>query len=221
MLGGSLLQTSKTLSEDDREHIDTIAVSAKRMNHLIADLLDVTRIEGGKRLPIEPTAVPVGEILGEAEDLFRAQASVASVSIEYEYDESMPPVYADRHRIMQVLSNLIGNSLKFTPPGGRITARAEVKNGEVLFTVADTGPGVPKEHQRDIFSPYWQAKRTERLGAGLGLPIAKGIVEAHGGRIWVESDPGRGSRFYFTLPVATGEKPAERVTSAAGSEARR
>jgi signal transduction histidine kinase len=97
-----------------------------------------------------------------------------------------------------------------------------VKNGEVLFTVADTGPGVPKEHQRDIFSPYWQAKRTERLGAGLGLPIAKGIVEAHGGRIWVESEAGRGSRFYFTLPVAErGEGSGVSVTSAAGSEARR
>jgi signal transduction histidine kinase len=215
MLGASLLQTSKTLSPDDREQIETIAVSAKRMSHLIADLLDVTRVEGGKRLPIDPAPVPLDKLFSEAEDLFRAQAGVASVTIEYGYDESLPPVYADRHRVMQVLSNLIGNSLKFTPPGGRITVRAETKDGEVLLSVADTGPGIPKRHLEDIFSPYWQAKRTERLGAGLGLPIAKGIVEAHGGRIWAESEPGRGTCFYFTLPVAVG---AESVTSAAGSE---
>jgi signal transduction histidine kinase len=88
----------------------------------------------------------------------------------------------------------------------------------VLFMVNDTGPGIPKEHLHDIFSPYWQAKRTERLGAGLGLPIAKGIVEAHGGRIWVESEPGRGTSFYFTLPLA---EAAVTGASAAGSEARR
>jgi signal transduction histidine kinase len=221
-LGASLLQTSKTLAADDREQIDTISVSARRMSHLIADLLDVTRIEGGKRLPIEPVPVPVGEILSEAEDLFRAQAGVASVSIEYDADESLPPVHADRNRIMQVVSNLIGNSLKFTPPGGSIAVRARKEKAEVRFAVEDTGPGIPKEHLQDIFSPYWQAKRTERMGAGLGLPIAKGIVEAHGGRIWVESEPGRGTRFYFTLPVAAPDQPnAERVTAAAGSAARR
>ncbi|HKR63041.1 MAG TPA: ATP-binding protein, partial [Thermoanaerobaculia bacterium] len=215
-LGASLLQTSKSLSSDDREQIDTIAVSARRMSRLIADLLDVTRVEGGKRLPIDPAPVTVADIFSEADDIFRAQAGVAQVSIVYEHDDALPPVHADRHRVMQVLSNLIGNSLKFTPPGGRITARAEAHESEVLFTVSDTGPGIPKKHLHDIFNPYWQAKRTERLGAGLGLPIAKGIVESHGGHIWVESEPGRGTRFYFTLPVA-----AESVTAAAGSAARR
>ncbi len=218
MLGASLLQTSSTLSPDDREQIETMAVSAKRMSHLIADLLDVTRVEGGKRLPIDPAPVSLDKLFSEADDLFRAQAGAASVFIEYGYDESLPPVHADRHRVMQVLSNLIGNSLKFTPPGGRIKVRAEAKGDDVLLSVADTGPGIPKRHLEDIFSPYWQAKRTERLGAGLGLPIAKGIVEAHGGTIWAESEPGRGTCFYFTLPVAAA---AEHATSAAGSEARR
>jgi signal transduction histidine kinase len=121
---------------------------------------------------------------------------------------------------MQVLSNLIGNSLKFTPPGGRIAVSATLRDDEVLFAIADTGPGIPHEHLSDIFSPYWQAKRTERLGAGLGLPIAKGIVEAHGGRIWVESEQGNGTQFYFTLPLHT---PAERelVTTVAESATRR
>ncbi len=139
--------------------------------------------------------------------------------MEYRAARGLPPVHADRHRVMQVLSNLIGNSLKFTPPGGRITVEARDTDGHALFTVADTGPGIAQENLSDIFSPYWQAKRAERLGAGLGLPIAKGIVESHGGRIWVESEPERGTTFSFTLPLA--ETATEVSATAAGSEARR
>jgi signal transduction histidine kinase len=201
-LGASLLLTSQTLSADDREQVETMQVSAERMSRLIADLLDVTRLEGGKRLPVEPAPVGVAELLREAEELFRSQAAVAGVSIEQECEPCGGAVFADHHRIMQVLSNLMGNSLKFTPPGGTITVRAEPHHDGVLFTIADTGPGIPREHLSHIFTPYWQAKRAERLGAGLGLPIAKGIVEAHGGRIWADSDPGTGTRFYFTLPAA-------------------
>jgi len=212
-LGTSLLKMSNTLSDEDREQVEAIEVSGRRMAKLIEDLLDVTRLEGGKRLPIEPGTVEPAELLREAEEIFRAQAAVASVSIDYEADESLPPVYADRHRVMQVMSNLIGNSMKFTPPGGRIEVRAkQLEDHAVLFSISDTGPGIPKEHLSHIFSPYWQAKRAERLGAGLGLPIAKGIVEAHGGRIWVESEPDQGTDFYFTLPV-----DASALTSAAGS----
>ncbi|HUP47208.1 MAG TPA: ATP-binding protein [Thermoanaerobaculia bacterium] len=117
---------------------------------------------------------------------------------------------------MQVFS-LIGNSLKFTPAGGLISCRAEGgEAGQVLFTVADSGPGIPKEHLGDIFSPYWQAKRTERMGAGLGLPIAKGIIEAHGGTIWVESEEGSGTRFHFTLPVAAERADRDQEMSAEG-----
>jgi signal transduction histidine kinase len=222
ILGSSMLQMSPTLADEDREQLETIEASAKRMNRLIADLLDVTRLEGGKRLPIEPARVQAAELLREADELFRAQAAVASVTVEYHVEDNLPPVYADHHRVMQVLSNLIGNSLKFTPPAGRITASANRHDGMVRFLIGDTGPGIPHEHLSDIFSPYWQAKRTERLGAGLGLPIAKGIVEAHGGRIWAESDQGEGTKFYFTLPIDR-EWPADRepVTSAEGSATRR
>lgn len=213
-LGASLLQTSEALSEEDREQIDTIETSAQRMNRLIQDLLDVTRLEGGKDLPIEPETVDPVELVAEAEELFRAQAAVASVTMIYEIPDSLPPVRADRHRVGQVLSNLIGNSMKFTPPGGSITVTASNEGDHVSFRVADTGPGIPKENLDAIFGRYWQAKRTERMGAGLGLPIAKGIVEAHGGRIWVESEHGSGTQFYFTLPldpetIATGSVAAE------------
>ena len=217
-LGASLLQTSENLSDDDREQLDAIVVSARRMSRLIADLLDVTRLEGGKRLPIEPAPVAVTEVLHEAQELFRVQASVATVSIDYDAPGGAV-VHADRDRVMQVLSNLIGNALKFTPPGGRISVRAALRDAEVLVSVSDTGPGIPHEHLDHIFNPYWQAKRAERLGAGLGLPIARGIVEAHGGRIWAESEPGEGTTFFFTLPLERDAQPADALTSAVGSAA--
>lgn len=216
-LGASLLQMSETLSDDDREQVDTIVLSAKRMSRLIEDLLDITRLEGGKRLPIQPERVEPRELLDETHELFKAQAASQSVTLQF-HAENVPPVHADRHRVMQVLSNLIGNALKFTPAGGIITARAERRDSVVQFLVADTGPGIPKENLADVFSPYWQAKRAERLGAGLGLPIAKGVVESHGGKIWVESEPGHGTRFYFTLPVHVESAAA---TSEAESQARR
>ncbi|HEX7708330.1 MAG TPA: ATP-binding protein [Thermoanaerobaculia bacterium] len=207
-LGASLLQMSTTLSDEDREQIDTMEVSAGRMKRLIEDLLDVTRLEGGKRLPIDAAPLAVGELLEETQELFRVQATVASISMEYSVPDDLPLLLVDRHRIMQVMSNIIGNSMKFTPPGGRITVAATAEGNHVRMTVADTGPGIPTDDLGAIFSPYWQAKRTERMGAGLGLPIAKGIVEAHGGAIWAESEPGEGTTFHFTLPLPDSEQLA-------------
>ncbi|HXG58312.1 MAG TPA: GAF domain-containing sensor histidine kinase [Thermoanaerobaculia bacterium] len=211
-LGSSLLKTSGHLSDEDREQIETIELSARRMDRLISDLLDVTRLEGGKRLPIEASRVDVETLFVETYEIFRAQAAAGSVTLQYEIGRGVSAVHADHHRVQQVLSNLIGNSLKFTPAGGVVAFRADARNGEIVFTVSDTGPGIPPENLDKVFTPYWQAKRTERMGAGLGLPIAKGIVESHGGRIWVESEPGKGARFRFTLPA--GRTAAERVSEA-------
>ena len=204
-LGASLLQTSESISPEDREQLDIIGLSASRMSRLIEDLLDVTRLEGGKRLPIDPAPLEVEPLFEETYELFKAQAATSSITLRHGTGGKVPKVYADHHRVLQVLSNLIGNAMKFTPNGGMISFRADPQDDHVLFTVADTGPGIPKKNLQDIFNPYWQAKRAERLGAGLGLPIAKGIVEAHGGQIWVESEQGRGTRFLFTLPIARKE----------------
>jgi len=217
-LAASLLKVSDGIPQEDREQIETIDLSAKRMSRLIADLLDVTRLEGGKRLPIQPERVEVSSIFRETYDLFKAQAMAGSITLQCQPADGSA-VHADRHRILQVMSNLIGNSLKFTPAGGVVTFSAEPREDHVLITVSDTGPGIPTRHLSDIFSPYWQAKRTERLGAGLGLPIAKGIVEAHGGRIWAESEQGSETKFFFTLPVANA--PREVATASAESPARR
>jgi signal transduction histidine kinase len=199
----AVMLAARLMKEETRsEELETIELSAQRMRRLIEDLLDVTRLEGGKQLPLEPAPLEVQPLLQETYELFKTQAATSSIALRYDAGDDVPPVYADHHRVAQVLSNLIGNSMKFTPADGRITMRAARKGDHVLFTVSDTGPGIPQKNLNDIFNPYWQAKRTARLGAGLGLPIAKGIVEAHGGRIWAESEPGRGTTFYFTLPVA-------------------
>jgi signal transduction histidine kinase len=221
-LAASLLRGDSNIPDEDREQLEIISLSANRMSRLIQDLLDVTRLEGGKKLPIEPTRVEVEPLLHEAHELFKVQATASGITLQHEA-ENVPPIRADLHRVMQVLSNLIGNAMKFTPHGGTITIRARAKNGDVLFTVSDTGSGIPREHLGDIFNPYWQAKRTERLGAGLGLSITKGIVEAHGGRIYVDSTPNAGTTFSFTLPRdhSAEEEETAGATRSAESRARR
>ena len=175
--------------------------AGERMNRLIQDLLDVKRIENG-RLMVEPRSVPALPLLIEAVEMLRPLAAASSWSSCSTRCEELPHVNADPHRVQQVLSNLIGNAIKFTPRGGRITMRGERLANEVRLAVTDTGPGIPAEQLPHVFGQYWQGSRADRRGIGLGLAIAKGIVEGHDGRIWVESTVGEGSSFYFTLPVA-------------------
>jgi signal transduction histidine kinase len=121
-----------------------------------------------------------------------------------------------------VFENLIGNALKFTPKGGRVTVAAKAEDKDVVFSVADTGSGIPPESLSHIFDRFWQAsKRAGRLGAGLGLPITKGIIEAHEGRIWVESAPGHGSAFFFTVPIAPAEDSTTGIKTRMESARRR
>jgi signal transduction histidine kinase len=108
----------------------------------------------------------------------------------------------DGARVQQVISNLVGNAVKFTPAGGRVAIEAVEADGVVRVMVRDTGQGIAKEELPHVFGQFWQAGRADRRGIGLGLAIAHGIIEAHGGQIWVESEPGQGSTFHFTLPVA-------------------
>jgi signal transduction histidine kinase len=135
--------------------------------------------------------------------MLRPLASGSSIVMEASVAADLPAVLADAARIQQVLSNLVGNAVKFTPRQGRITVAADRLETEVRFAVIDTGPGIPPEQVPHIFGRFWQARSSDRRGLGLGLAIAKGIVEAHNGRIWVESQVGAGSTFYFTLPSVT------------------
>jgi PAS domain S-box-containing protein len=186
-----------------RRQAEIMRRAADRMNRLIQDLLDVKRIESG-RLAVEPRPAAPGALVAEAVEMLRPLATAGSLALEAEVGEDAPQVLADPPRVQQVLSNLVGNAIKFTPAGGRVALRAEpLPDWEVRFVVADTGPGIPPEELPHVFGQFWQARHTDRRGIGLGLAIAKGIVEAHGGRIWVESQVGVGSNFYFTLPAAT------------------
>jgi signal transduction histidine kinase len=184
-----------------RRQIEVIQRSAHRANRLISDLLDVARIQAGG-MAVEPVPVETASLVQEAVEAAAPLATGKKVRLEREVPEHLPDVCSDRDRILQVFGNLIGNAIKFTPEGGQITVRVENETQAVRFAVCDTGPGIPPENLTHVFDRYWQAKSTAKLGTGLGLSIAKGIVEAHGGRIWVESEPGHGASFMFTLPAA-------------------
>ena len=184
----------------DLQQVRVIRRSAEQMTGLIQDLVEVIAMETGapalhlERIAAAPLPAGVAE-------LFQAQADEKGVRLECESDPGLPPVEADRGRLLQVFSNLLGNALKFTPPGGTVTLRAAPGSGFVHFSVADTGPGISPEHLDHVFDRFWRARREARGGLGLGLAIARGIVEAHGGRIWAESVVGEGSTFHFTVPA--------------------
>ena len=194
----------------EERYIGMIRRAADRMDRLIEDLLDVTRIESG-RLSIEAHVQPLGGVVAETVGMLRLVASAEGIALRTDIPADPPRVCFDAPRIQQVLSNLLGNALKFTPSGGTVTVSvASHGAGGAIVTIADTGPGIAAEQIPHVFGSFWQGQRTDRRGIGLGLAIAKGIVEAHGGEIWVESEAGQGSRFYFTLPPA-GRVPAVTV----------
>jgi PAS domain S-box-containing protein len=208
ILGNASMLLQMPLDEEQRgRQLQVIQRSAERMNRLIQDLLDVARLHAGQKLALEPQPLDLAPVLTEACESFQPQVREKNQRLECLVASDLPPVRADRDRLMQVLSNLIGNAVKFTPGQGRIAVEAKPVEGEMRLTVTDTGPGIPADDLGSIFDPYWQARTTARLGAGLGLPIAKAVVESHGGRIWVESRLGEGSTFTFTLPLAGTREP--------------
>jgi PAS domain S-box-containing protein len=179
--------------------------SATRMNDLIQDLLDVAVVEAGE-LKVERARLSAADLAREVVETQRPLASSSGIEMRLEMGRDVRDVWGDRNRLLRVLDNLIGNALKFTKDGGHITVGIAPSAREVVFSVADTGPGMAPESVAHVFDRFWQAAgRASRLGAGLGLPIARGIVEAHGGRMWVESTVGHGSTFFFTIPVAPAE----------------
>jgi PAS domain S-box-containing protein len=181
---------------------EAIERAARRMDRLIQDLLDVVVLEAG-RLRLERTALSPGELIGEAADMQQALAASSSINLRVDVASDVPIILGDRDRLLQVFENLIGNALKFTEAGGQVTVGAARGPSEAVFWVADTGRGMTAVELAQVFDRFWQASaRSGRLGAGLGLPITKGIVEAHDGRIWAESAPGRGSTFVFSIPLA-------------------
>jgi PAS domain S-box-containing protein len=198
---------------DTRESAEVIGRVASEMNRLIEDLLDGTRIEAG-RLMIEPGRLSALHLVSDVVGLHCPLVSSRGHELRLSLPDDLPDLWADRGRLLQVFDNLLGNAVKFTQPGGCITLGAETQETTVLFWVADTGPGIPWEHQPHLFDRFWQARPAGRAGAGLGLPIVKGIVEAHGGDVSVKSVPGQGSSFSFTIPICESAPDVHAASSA-------
>jgi PAS domain S-box-containing protein len=188
------------------ENLSLIRSAAKQMDGLIQDLLDVTRAEAGQlRVDMQPIAV--SELINRALATLRPLLDNAGVTLDVDSAPALT-VMADAPRIGQVLSNLVGNAIKFTPAPGRVSIAVSRTDEGARISVSDTGTGIGREVLPHVFDRYWQMPHASirARGAGLGLPIARGIVHAHGGRIWVESEVGKGSVFSFTLALAeTGD----------------
>ena len=185
-----------------KTNINTIISEGERLTDLINDLLDVTKIEAGK-VEWEMKPVSVAEIIKLASDITSSTFEQHGLELECDVENDLPEITGDKYRLEQVLINLFSNAIKFTE-NGYIRCRAWMINSEILISVKDTGEGINKDDQESVFEKFRQVSivpKDKPRGTGLGLPICKEIVNRHGGRIWVESEPGKGSTFSFTLPV--------------------
>jgi len=188
-----------------RQQVDLIQRAVTRMSGLVEDLLTAANIDAG-HFAVEPAAVSPRELVSEACAHTMPIAMAKGVSlVEVKEPAQLPPVAADRARVLQVLTNLIGNGVKFSPVAGVLRVATEPVAGAVRFCVSDSGPGIAPHERERLFDRYWTGRNQGR-GLGLGLFIAERIVHAHGGRLWVESAPGRGASFYFTLPLAASSE---------------
>ena len=198
---GSMLQAEVDWGPDERrEFLETIEQEAERLNRIVGNLLDLSRIQGGTLVPArdwhDPTLI-LRETLHRLAPITREHRLLLDVS------DDLPPVYIDPVEIDQVVANLVENAVKYTPPGAEIRVTAEVADGELRVSVADSGPGVPSEALARLFEPFYRAPKTQSVrGSGLGLAVAHGLITAHGGRIWVENGNGHGARFSFAIPSA-------------------
>jgi signal transduction histidine kinase len=210
-MNSTLLQR-RIADADARRNLGSIERAVARMETLIRDLVDATRIEHGE-LEVTMQDEPVGAIVEEAMELFSPLARARGIAIETSTTGGDAIVSCDRGRLLQVLGNLLGNALKFTPEGGRVVVRTHDGEDVVRFEVEDSGPGIKPEHLPHIFERYWNS---DRRGTGLGLFIAQSIVRAHGGQIRVRSEPGLGATFSFTVPrrswgSVSSDKPSDQI----------
>lgn len=212
--------TAGPTNDTQKECLNMALDGANRLGRLISDLLDVSRIEAG-RLRLAKREVDINKLLENLRDSYKGSMLEKKIALEFNITRDVPKVFGDPDKITQVVTNLIDNALKFTNEGGRITvavtekvlmADPEQANGFVEVSVADTGLGIPKDEVERIFEKFYQIGShltRQSGGSGLGLSIAKSLVEAHGGKISVQSELGKGSRFIFTLPRYAGQKESE------------
>jgi CheY-like chemotaxis protein len=192
----------KNAAKDDKEISEISQLvdnSISLMEKLIVDLLDFSKIEAGT-FTVERTPCSPMEIARQASQILSLAVQEKKLQYNLEVNENLPEIICEKGRIIQVLSNLIGNAIKFSPPGGIVKLTVLEQKDFIVFSVSDNGPGIKEENLKFIFQQFWQSKETASLGTGLGLSIAKGIVDAHGGKIWAESIFGKGTTVSFTVP---------------------
>jgi signal transduction histidine kinase len=198
------------LTEKQIHYLTRVRSNTQHLAGLINDLLDLSKIESG-RIEVKSSRVPLSGLVHEVVEALRPVAAEKVIALETTLREPSIVVWADRDKINQILMNLIGNAIKFTPVQGRVTVSASRNSGEsVQVSVSDTGPGVPPDDREKIFAKFYRVAEVNgesSKGTGLGLAIAKALVELHGGKIWVECEPGRGSTFSFTLLVSGSQYP--------------
>ena len=173
------------------------------MEYLVKSLLDGASLDAG-RFQVHRTECHAEDVVDGVLEMLAPIAEARRIELRRDVDPELT-VWADEERLIEVLSNLIGNALKFTPEGGRVEVRAHAASGGAAFVVRDTGPGIPAEAMPHVFERFWHGATSRGAGTGLGLYIAKGLVEAHGGRIWVQAGEPNGSAFHFEVP--SGEPP--------------
>jgi PAS domain S-box-containing protein len=202
IMGAAAILALQTVDENSRRHLAIVERGAREMERLISDLLDVARIEAGT-FALRREALDVRALLEHTVEMFQTQARAKGVGVRCEAVQEIRPINGDRDRLIQVLSNLLSNALNFTPVGGHVSVRATNDDRAVRISVKDSGAGIPEKDLPRVFDRFWQADPASKTGgAGLGLSICRGIVEAHGGRIWAASKVDRGTTFHFTVPLA-------------------
>ena len=189
-------------NDPDGRHVAGIREAVEQAQRLIRDLLDIQKLEAGK-LVLSPGRVDIDPLIDETIHALRPLIDEKNLRIARESSGDIPKILADADRVTQIISNLIGNALKFSPQNGTVTVMSAHVGNEVVVGIRDEGPGIQAEHIPHIFDRYWQAKQSGKVGHGIGLSIVQAMVKAHGGRVWAESTFGEGSTFYFALPVET------------------
>jgi NtrC-family two-component system sensor histidine kinase KinB len=188
------------LPEKERGLLEAAHDEVSRMKAMVHDLLDLSKIEAG-RIELEFESIPVAALFEHARNALKGQVSMKHINLLIDNTEDLPLVRADANKIVWVLSNLVSNALRYVDPGGYIRLTAKAADANIHISVEDNGAGIPPEHQSRIFQKFVQLNRHESGRTGLGLAISKEIVRAHGGTIRVDSSPGKGSTFTFTIPV--------------------
>ncbi len=216
MLAGAILRVGSgedpsALPPVVREHAEVMLQAARQMDALIQDLLDVTRLEAGKmRLILQP--IDVSEAVRTVLETLTPESKERGITLRMETAPTLPKTFADRDRIVQVMSNLVGNAMKYSPNGGSVRVTIGVERDIVMVSVIDNGMGIVADELPYVFDRFWQSKRTNRSGAGLGLAISRGIVNAHGGEMSISSAHGKGTLVRFSLPIALATDGEEGVT---------